>query len=419
VVTYNQKQQRLSVSETLTYTNFSGVALPELRFVIEPNRTAGQFTLNSLTWSDGRPVEGYTLQGAALTVPLLSPLNPDRSVGIRFTYELKLPSARGIFGYTASQVSLSDWYPFVPPYLPEKGWLVNEPGRVGEFLVYDMADYWVSLKFEEATPGLLVVANAPGQPDGDGMGYTFQVENTRHFVWSALLAHELQQRVVDGITINQYVYPRHAASGEWVLDVAENALKLYNEQFGAYPHQTLTIVETDMFDGMEYDGLYFLSQGYYDGHKSGAQQDYLTALSAHEIAHQWWFAQVGNNQALEPWLDEALSTYTELLFYERYYPNLVDWWWAFRVDSYAPEGYVDGSIYDHYSFRIYINAIYLRGARFLRDVRAALGDEAFFAFLQDYLQTYNGKIASTEGFFEVLARHSSADLSQIKARYFK
>ncbi len=417
-VTYNQKEQHLNVVETLTYTNFSGVDLPELRFVVEPNRAAGQFTLNSLVWNDGRSVEGYTLQGAALTVPLATPLAPERNLTLRFNFDLKLPNEKGIFGYTASQVSLSNWYPFVPPYLPGKGWLVNEPASEGEYLVYDMADYWVNLKFQDASPNLMIAANASAQVSPDG-SYTFQLENARHFVWSVLLAHELQQRVVDGITINEYVYPRDEASGEWVLDVAEKSLQFYNQQFGPYPHTTLTIVETDMFDGMEYDGLYYISQGYYNGHKSGATQDYLTTLTAHEIAHQWWFAQVGNDQAHEPWLDEALCAYTELLFYEHYYPGLTDWWWSFRVDYYDPQGFVNSSIYDFYDFRIYVNAIYLRGARFLRDVRAAVGDEAFLATLQDYLQTEKNKIATADDFFAALARHSSADLSVVKANYFK
>ena len=33
--------------------------------------------------------------------------------------------------------------------------------------------------------------------------------------------------------------------------------------------------------------------------------------TTHEIAHQWFYALVGNNQGRDPWLDEGLATYAE------------------------------------------------------------------------------------------------------------
>jgi aminopeptidase N len=95
------------------------------------------------------------------------------------------------------------------------------------------------------------------------------------------------------------------------------------------------VVEAGFADGMEYDGLYFLGREYFAAY-DGTPQNYLTALAAHETAHQWWYGLVGNDQALEPWLDEALCTYSELLFYEAVYPDLVDWWWTFRVNRFQP-----------------------------------------------------------------------------------
>ncbi|MGH3981306.1 MAG: M1 family aminopeptidase [Pseudonocardiaceae bacterium] len=37
----------------------------------------------------------------------------------------------------------------------------------------------------------------------------------------------------------------------------------------------------------------------------------LRALVAHEVAHQWVYSLVGNNQAENPWLDESLATFGE------------------------------------------------------------------------------------------------------------
>jgi len=51
-------------------------------------------------------------------------------------------------------------------------------------------------------------------------------------------------------------------------------------------------------------------------------KNYLTTLSVHETAHQWWDGLVGTDQALEPWLDEALATYAERIFYQKTILNL-------------------------------------------------------------------------------------------------
>ena len=50
---------------------------------------------------------------------------------------------------------------------------------------------------------------------------------------------------------------------------------------------------------------------------------------------------VANDQALEPWLDEALCTYSEKLYLETYAPQALDWWLQVRLLYYQPRGYVD------------------------------------------------------------------------------
>jgi aminopeptidase N len=169
---------------------------------------------------------------------------------------------------------------------------------------------------------------------------------------------------------------------------------------------------------MEYDGLYFLSNGFYNLYQ-GQLGEYLIAIAAHETAHQWFYASVGNDQALDPWLDEALCTYQERLYYERLHPEALDWWWAYRVNYYDPRGWVDGSIYNPEGYRAYRDAVYLNGAVFLDDLRTLIGDEAFFDFLKDYHTQNTGKIATGDLFFEILAQHTQEDLTPLVSQYFK
>ncbi len=106
------------------------------------------------------------------------------------------------------------------------------------------------------------------------------------------------------------------------------------------PYGSLSIVQADLNDGQEYDGLVFLATKFYNEYEGSARSN-LVAIGVHEMAHQWWFGLVGNDQAMEPWLDEALAVYSEAIFYKFIYPNSSDWWWNFRVNYFGPSGYVD------------------------------------------------------------------------------
>ena len=207
-------------------------------------------------------------------------------------------------------------------------------------------------------------------------------------------------------------------AGEAAIEVSREALEIYQQLFGPYPYESLTLVEAQFPDGLESDGLFFLSESFFASF-SGGRQNYLSTLSAHEIAHNWWFGLVGNDPALQPWLDESLATYSELLYYESAHPELIDWWWQFRVYEKAPTGAVDSSIYKHESFTAYVNSVYFRGALFFAELRQELGDEAFFAFLQKYLQHGQGQLLSSEDFFDLLGEYSEFELRDLIDEYFR
>jgi hypothetical protein len=419
----NYDQHRLAVTEQISYANHAGEALNDLVLMVDSLYFPGTFKLNSLTWADGKPVENVTTETGLLRLQLPQPLAPGASLGLSLSYELNLPSpvpsdiTRPIpFGYTAKQTNLVDWYPFIPPYVSGKGWLAHPAGYFGEHLVYEMSDFNVNVRLVGGRQDLTVVASAPATMDGDWRRY--QVKARRNFVWTVSHMYQVASEKVGDVMVESYFFPIHPTAGQAALKTTAQALALYSDLFAPYPHTTLTVVEADFLDGMEYDGLYFLSNGFYNLY-SGQPGDYLVAIAAHETAHQWWYAMVGNDQAMEPWLDEAMCTYTERIFYERVYPEALDWWWTYRVNYYQPRGWVDGSIYNPDGWRAYRDAVYLNGAMFLEDLRKLIGDTAFFAFLKDYATQYSGRIATGDDFFSLLKQHTQEDISTLTDRYFQ
>lgn len=409
----------LVVDQQIFYKNLYQESLGSLVLVIPPNRQAGVFHLNTLEYTDGTIIDDYLLGNGELTLDLAETLKPGDMIGLHLSYNLVLPSGRGLLSYTGRQLNLGDWYPFVPVYLPGAGWLSHAPGSAGESNVYDLADYDITLTLMQPDEGLIVAASAPEEPIENG--WHFSLLNARSFALSLSREYRISQTYVNGVLVRSYSFPEHTDQGETVMRASADALALFDEIYGHYPHFTLSAVEGDLTDGMEYSGMYFLSESFYRN-DDGEVLGYLVSLSAHEAAHNWFYGLVGNDPALEPWLDEAFCTYSESLFFERYYPDLLDSWWRFRVESFSPSGWVDGTIYDHGGFRPYVNAVYLRGARFLDDLRNRVGDEPFFAFLWDYIDQNAsrgaGHLSTTRLFFEILEKHSELDLKDLVGEYF-
>jgi hypothetical protein len=411
---FDFSRHALSAAQTITYTNRLDEPLDDLLLAVDPNLIPGVFELKSLAWEDGVPADGFTLEKTNLSLPLQAPLMPGEQITLSLEWAIALPERSGELGYNELQANLVDWYPYIPPYREGSGWVIDEAWPFGEYLTYESSDFDVRIRL---TGGVrpVIAAGAVGREDGEWTAY--KLEAARAFAWSASPHYQVTTRQAGDVSVSAYTYPGHQPATEAALDEAVKALELFTSLYGPYPQPVLTLVEASFPDGMEFDGLIFISQGYI-AEFDGTPQNFMTILTVHETAHQWWFGVVGNGQAQEPWLDEAIATYSELIFYENYYPDLVEWWWFFRVNYFGPQGWIDGSIYDFSRFQEYFSSVYHRGAQFHRDLRASMGDEAYFGFLSEYLSLYRQKVAWSEDFMSLLRDKSPVDLEPLLQEYF-
>jgi len=410
----------VSVDETILYPNYTGENIESLTLAIAANLWPNCFRLESIFISD-IPVTDFTLDGHRLDIPLLTPLEPDSVIEVHLRYNLSLPytdqahSLRArIFGYGDLQTNLTNWYPFVVPFIDGE-WVIREPWSHGEYLVYPLADFVVDLKFAHPDNVPIVAASGTPEPTGEFTRYT--LTEGRAFALSASRDFEVTSLKVGDVKVSSYYFPIYKGAGEGALIASKQAIEVFSQRFGPYPHETLSIVVADFMDSMEYSALYFNSRYFYDQFDSTVQ-NYLTFVSVHETAHQWWFEQVANDQALEPWLDESLATYSEAIFYETLYPDLVPWWWSYRIVFFNPSGYIDIPVYQGQNDETYKHTVYFNGAHFLQDLRDRIGDEAFFAFLQDYFMQNRGKIVTRVDFFTILDKNTNLDYSDTVWGYF-
>jgi len=414
------------VEEKILLHHPAQIPLMEILLVVPPNDWLNVFTIQSINWKEGIPVEGHSLDGVRLTIPLEQPWLPGEIKELSIQYKLVLPIQNDSveyrsspFGYTGKQTNLVDWYPMVPPYRDDKGWVVHDPWIFGEYLVYPAANFQVSLELFNS-PDLVVAASSIAVQDENKQLYT--LEQGRNFVFSISPDYQVLEQEVNGTTVYGYVFAPHLIPGKAAFNTTVEALTLFSEYFGPYNQSSLSMVQADFDYGMEYEGLYFQNRRFFDLY-NGSEQSYLVSIAAHETAHQWWYGQVANDQALEPWLDEAFCTFSELLYYEKLYPNSVSWWWETRVNHYQPYGVINRSIYDFGEFTdqylAYRNATYLQGAKFLDKLRSSLGEDKFSSFMKEYAADYSNQISTGEDFFCTLSTYLDLDSLSWLPEYFE
>ena len=401
------------VSQRLVFHNLEATPLDKLVVDVQANQWADSFSLLGLR-INGESV-GYELDLNRLEILLAAPLPPGCWLEAALSFQLHpsairegLRSYRGFFGHSPRQLNLSHFLPAVAARLGSE-WRIHQPSGIGEQIVYEPTDWRVQITAEDASDKLQLAA--PGNVKRLGTGqWLVELSASRDFAISLSEDFILSERqVAPGLVVAVYHFAdaQINAGGSQLDSVshllleAGKALDLFARSFGEYPYQRFVIVQGDFPDGMEFTGLVFVGSAWFYGF-DGSPKNYLTLITVHEIAHQWWYARVGSDSALNPWLDEALATYSEYLYIEAFHPAERNWWWSFRVAGFFPQGKVDSAVYEFSTARAYINAIYLRGVQMLHNLRDDIGEAAFMQLLGQYSQAAAGRIADPDLFWSLL-----------------
>jgi aminopeptidase N len=174
-----------------------------------------------------------------------------------------------------------------------------------------------------------------------------------------------------------------------MLDAAADAFVALRARLGPYPHPYFKVVQSAGGYGMESPGLIWIP--------TGVGSANLRYLAAHETAHQWFYGIVGNDQALEPFTDEAAAD-----FVARSVLGL-------KRASRCSTGRLDLRIYD-YPSTCYYERIYIQGGNLLDEARRRMGSTAFWAALRGYIASHRNAIAPTSSLLYALDAATPLDL---------
>jgi hypothetical protein len=387
------------VKVTVGYANRTLAAVSNMRVTNNSRGPIDRLELNTVTARIGRLRLGQvTVDGRAVTptvvdqtvtVPLGGVLPHGASANVRIpftaTFGLSATDPNWYFTRYNGTINAYRWLPWI-----SRPTRFDRPNRGAPFVTATSRSVRVAI----TTDRPIGIATSGRRVAVSGRTQTFVASDVRDFNFAASPHYRTMSDWVGTTRVTLFYRPGAPAS--MMLARARWALSRLNSLVGPYPYPTFTVAQAAGGYAMESPGQIWLPD---------VDTSRLTFQITHETAHQWFYAMVGNDQAREPFADEGPTE-----FLARYLLG------AFR-SSRCASNRLDLTIYA-YSRGCFYEVVYVKGANVLNQVKAKMGNSAFWTALRDYAKTYRNRISGTRTLLRFLDERTSADLRPLYRIYF-
>ncbi len=424
----------LSGQQTVSFINNEDVPLSEAYFHIYPNafkELGGSIAIKGVKINGGD--SQYRIEGqdsTLLYIPFLSPLQPGSRYQIFIEYEVSIPKDGGNgfgdrFGYGANTFNLGNFFPIAAVY-ENGGWDKHPYDDKGDAFYSETGNYDVEI----ITPEKQVVACSgyieEQKVEAGIRKYKIKAYSVRDFAFVSSDMFKVEEVMVDGTLVRSYASSSRKAKK--VLEYGREAIRLFNRSYGQYPYPTCSIVQSDIGGGMEYPNLVMIEaneygnvslDNYVAAYYYGKPKGSLEFVVVHELAHQWWYGMVGNDEYREAWIDEPLTQYSTLEYfrqrygqkefdrlYERYIKLGIKDFMGFESGG---DKSLDRSL-DQFSENEYYILIYNKGAMMFKDLEDQMGDEKFDKMLRALFDRYKFGVVTGKQLIQLTSEIAGEDM---------
>ena len=260
-------------------------------------------------------------------------------------------------------------------------------------------------------PGLLVDTSKTS----DTVTFSWKSEEPISILAVVANEYEKKEREIDGgrLLLETYVYPEHEEFGELYLDEMEKILAYYESLFGEFPYKKMAVAEIPFFPGGYGSPTLLMITELVFNEKKKVVAEFL----AHEIVHQWFgnLLSLTLEEESHPWLSEGFATYIDALYIEHakgesaFRARVLSMANLYRESTLAFEEVpMLECLWDNPMYR---TLVYEKGGLILHTLRYIMGDEAFFAGLRDFVQTFAHRNITVSDFMTTMEAHHGESLA--------
>jgi hypothetical protein len=387
--------------ESVTFSNTSAAPLAEVYLRLWDN-AHGNCPSTPITVSNvsGGVAAALTVSCTAMKITLPAPLAQGASASIGFDLSIVVTSGVDRFGHDGAYYFIGNALP-VLAVRDSLGWHLDPYTNNGESFYALASDYTVALDHPSAM-SVPATGTSTDSPGAAGRTITTAAgKQVREFAWAAGPFRKISGTNSAGVAVNVYsVSSIGSSSARSMLNVATSAMDAHAGRFGAYPYGEVDVVLDNgfWFGGMEYPGFVL-------------DRVSSTAL-AHELAHQWFYGIVGDDEYTSPWLDEGFTDYATDLYFNKSGSGCGITW-----QSSAEKLTNSMAYWDAHSSR-YGTVVYGYGKCTLHDLRRLTGSTAMTNLLRSYAAAHWYGISTVADFKAAAqAAAGSTDLTSFWAAH--
>lgn len=402
--------------EEVHYTNAEEQPLPEIQFRLFPNILGGKMHIAEVL-VDGKSITpNYGLNDSLLIVPLSTALQPGQSLTLDLDFTVTIPESLeqnyGVLAYAEGVLALAHAYPMIPVYNGE-GWNAEIPPQTGDLTFADMAFFIVRITAPKDLTLVSVGRELSRKLHAEMQTVVFAAGPVRDYYLIASEDYQSVSKQAGDITVRFFAPKSHQPGARQALDYATRSIEDYSRRYVLFPYSEIDLAATPTLAlGIEYPGMIAIADRIL---VPGSQ--FLEGTVAHEVAHQWFYNLVGNDQLDQPWLDESLAQFATLQYFTDQYGNAgysgfkdsLEQRWQRVGEASIPIGL---SVTD-YTDQEYGAIVYGRGGLFFDALRSQMGTDKFDAFIKDYAATFSWEVATPEGLESLASKHCGCDLTSL------
>ena len=343
-----------------------------------PRRFGGSTSVSRVTVESAPATFSTSRDGTMLTIPLGRTVPARSTLSVELDFTLRLPSgANERMGHRGGVAWFGSGFPLLA-WQRGRGW-ATEPATAAFAEATTSETFRLAELTVDTAPGDVVLG--PGVVTSvRGRVRTMAADAVRD-VMVAVGPFRTAKTSYGGVPIEVGVAPGLGDSPSRLAALHVDAMRGLAARFGPFPYTSLSVaVVPDLKGGVEFPGAILLGTG----------QD-RDATLVHEVAHEWFYGLVGNNQGRDPWLDEAFATYAEALVRGtggRYLGSDVPASGRNRVG--APMTYWESRTSAYY------RSVYVQGAAMLLRARSTAGAAAWDRAMRCYVAAAAHRVVTPE-----------------------